>query len=138
MERKIYHQYTVEGVKGPFAQAVVVGDLAFIASRGPKDPLKGGVSPDDVLDQTEVVVRRLNSTLQEIGLSMANMVKHTIYVKAGEDGRAVAKKFHDEVTRYAPNHRAEPDAGSFYYVSGFTSPTTKVEVDTFAAFTDSK
>ena len=148
MERKFYPLYhrmdaieSTSGEKWPrgemheFAKAIVVGNLAFLSGVAVES---GEVTSGDVLEQTEVVVAKINSTLQDIGLSLANLVKHTIYVKQGEDGHAVSNKFHDECYRYAPSLKDEPDAGTLIYVPALALDEMKVEIDVIAAYTDPK
>ncbi len=146
MKRQFYPLYRrmnpVESPKGAawprremheFAKAIVVGNLAFLSGVS----VEPGEAPSgDALEQVEVIVKKLNSTLQDIGLSLGNLVKHTIYVKQGEDGHAISNKFHDECYRYAPILRDEPDAGTLVYVYGLGLEGMKVEVDAMAAYTE--
>lgn len=137
MERKFYPLY-MGGLKREFAKVVVVGNLVFLSGIGGKAIETGAVTSDDVLEQTEVAVMRINSVLQELGLCLANMVKHTIYVKNGENPVAVARKFHDVCYSYAPSLREVPDAATLVIVSGFYDDDMKVEIDVIAAYMDSK
>jgi len=146
MKRKFYPLYRkmdpVESKKGAvwprremheFAKAIVVGDLAFLSGVS----VEPGEAPSgEALEQIEVIVKKLNSALQDIGLSLGKLVKHTIYVKQGEDGHAISNKFHDVCYKYAPILRDEPDAGTMVYVSGLGLDGMKVEVDVIAAYTD--
>lgn len=148
MKRKFYPQYRIGSMtksasgeqwprwdKHEFAKAIVVGNLAFLSGVAVE---KGEVPSGDVLEQTGVVVAKINSALKDIGLSLENLVKHTIYVKHGEDALAVANKFHDECYRYAPRLREEPDAGTLIYVPALSLDEMKVEIDVIAAYTDSE
>ena len=116
-----------------FAKAVVVGNLAFLSGVS----VEPGEAPSgNAMEQVEVIVSKLNSALQDIGLSLGNMVKHTTYVKLGEDGHAISNKFHDECYKYAPILRKEPDAGTMVYVARLGLDEMKVEIDVIAAYTD--
>jgi len=116
-----------------FAKAIVVGDFAFLSGVS----VEPGEAPSgDALEQTEVIVKKLNAALQDIGLTLGNLVKHTIYVKQGEDGHAISNKFHDESYRYAPILREKPDAGTMVYVCRLGLEEMKVEIDVIAAYTD--
>lgn len=135
MKRKFFPLY-YKGVKQEFAKAIVVGNLVFLSGFSGRAIETGQVTSEDVLEQIEVALAKVNSALQDLGLSLANMVKHTIYVKEGEDTAAVLRKFKDVCYRYAPSLKEEPDAGTLVVVSGLYQEDMKVEIDVIAAYTD--
>ena len=66
------------------ANTLTVGKIVFLSGTEALTIVNGeSVVAEDVFEQTEVVVRKMNATLVEIGLSIENMVKHTIYLKKG-------------------------------------------------------
>ena len=146
MKRKFYPLYSkmspVKSGKGEtwprremheFAKAIVVGNLAFFSGVS----VEPGEAPSgDTLEQVEVIVKKLDSALHDIGLSLGNIVKHTTYVKQREDGHAISNKFHDECYKYAPILKDEPDAGTMVYVARLGLDEMKVEIDIIAAYTD--
>jgi enamine deaminase RidA (YjgF/YER057c/UK114 family) len=115
-----------------------VGKLVFLSGTEAMAIENGKtVVPEDVLKQTEVVVKKMNDTLKEIGLSIENMVKHTIYMKKGAaDPVEVIGKFHKECYRYGPGLKKRPSTGTLVVVEGLAVEAFKIEVDAIAAYPD--
>ena len=118
-------------------KTLTVGKIVFLSGTEALDFEKGGAIDDDTMKQIEVIVKKMNATLQEIGLSVGNMVKHTIYMtKGAAEPIDVIRKFHDECYRYAPSLKKKPSTGTLAVVEALTSPAFKVEVDAIAAIPD--
>jgi 2-iminobutanoate/2-iminopropanoate deaminase len=64
---------------GPYSQAIVAGDLVFVAGQGPTDPATGQ-APPDVGDQTRQVLRNLGAILEAAGSSLDKVVKVTAHL----------------------------------------------------------
>lgn len=120
------------------ANTLTVGKIVFLSGTEALTIVNGeSVVAEDVFEQTEVVVRKMNATLVEIGLSIENMVKHTIYLKKGSaDPVDIIRKFHDECYKYGPGLRERPSTGTLTVVEGLAVPTFKIEVDAIAAYPD--
>jgi enamine deaminase RidA (YjgF/YER057c/UK114 family) len=112
------------------ARSVEAGDLILLA--GMEGAEAGGVSPN-VLDQVSVAVRKIDDTLRQSGLSIANMVKHKLYVKQGSDIQAVVGAFHRAATRLAPGLVKHPSAETVIVVEGLASPELLFEAGVIAA-----
>jgi enamine deaminase RidA (YjgF/YER057c/UK114 family) len=117
------------------ANTLTVGNIVFLSGTEAMTMVDGqSVVPEDVFEQTEVVVRKMNASLVEIGLTIENMVKHTIYLKKDSANPVdIIRKFHDECYKYGPGLREKPSTGTLVVVEGLAVPTFKIEVDSIAA-----
>lgn len=132
-----YHRTYYEGMQMDICKTLTVGKLVFLSGTEAMDFEKGGAVVEDTSEQIEVVVKKMNAALEELGLSIGNMIKHTIYMKKGSaDPVAVIQKFHEECHRYAPGLKEKPSTGTLAVVEGLAVDTFKVEVDAIAAYPD--
>lgn len=74
---------------GPYSQAIICGDLVFCSGQTPIDPATGQLVPGDVKDQAHRVMHNLKAVLAKAGVSFAQVVKATIYLKDLGDFAAV-------------------------------------------------
>jgi 2-iminobutanoate/2-iminopropanoate deaminase len=65
---------------GPYSQAVRSGDLLFLSGQVPLDPASGNLVEGTIEAQTERVILNLSAVLAAAGLSLANVVKTTVYM----------------------------------------------------------
>lgn len=66
---------------GPYNHGVRVGDLLFCAGQIPIDPAHpGGPLPADVRAQTERVLENIRLILEDQGLTLAHVVKTTVFM----------------------------------------------------------
>lgn len=66
---------------GPYNHGVRVGELLFCAGQIPIDPAHpGGPLPADIKAQTERVLENINLILEDQKLSLANIVKTTVFM----------------------------------------------------------
>ena len=118
-------------------KTLTVGKIVFLSGTEALDFEKGGTIDEDPMKQIEVIVKKMNDTLKEIGLDIGNMVKHTLYMTRGSaEPIDVIRKFHDECYKYAPSLKEKPSTGTLAVVESLTSPAFKVEVDAIAAIPD--
>jgi enamine deaminase RidA (YjgF/YER057c/UK114 family) len=126
-----------EGMQMDISKTLRVGNIVFMSGTEAMDPAQGGKVPEDTFKQIEVIVRKMNEALVEIGLTLDALVKHTIYMtKGSSDTIQVIRKFHDECYKYAPGLKQRPCTGTLAVVDGLAVPTFKVEVDAVAAYPD--
>ncbi len=64
---------------GPYSQAVVVGDLVFVAGQVPRDP-QTGQTPESIEDQTRLVLSNIRAILEEAGCTMQQVVRVDVYL----------------------------------------------------------
>jgi len=110
---------------GPYSQAVDTGDLVFLSGQIPLDPAGGQfVGAGDIQAQTERVIQNLKGVLEGAGLTLANVVRTTVYLV---DLAEFAKM--NEV--YARHFASEPPARSTVQVSALPR-SARVEIDAIA------
>jgi 2-iminobutanoate/2-iminopropanoate deaminase len=64
---------------GPYSQAVVVGDLIFVAGQVPKDPQTGQI-PESIEDQTRQVFANIAAILEAAGSNLSQIVRVDVYL----------------------------------------------------------
>ncbi|RLK49404.1 RidA family protein [Microbacterium telephonicum] len=66
---------------GPYSHGVVAGGFLFTAGFGPQDPATGQVVPGGVYEQTQQVLRNVESVLAARGATMDDVVKVTAHLE---------------------------------------------------------
>jgi 2-iminobutanoate/2-iminopropanoate deaminase len=66
---------------GPYSQAVIEGDLVFVAGQGPTDPATGNLELGDARSQTTRVLQNLEAILTAAGSSMDQVIRCNVYLK---------------------------------------------------------
>lgn len=64
---------------GPYSQAIVSGNLVFVAGQRPQDPTTGEIG-ETIQEQTRQVIKNLESVLAAAGSSLASVVRSTVYL----------------------------------------------------------
>jgi 2-iminobutanoate/2-iminopropanoate deaminase len=65
---------------GPYSQAIRAGQLLFLSGQIPLDPASGQLVDGDIAAQTRRVMENLAAVLKTAGLSLADVVRTTIYL----------------------------------------------------------
>jgi 2-iminobutanoate/2-iminopropanoate deaminase len=65
---------------GPYSQAIRAGGFVFASGQIPLDPATNAVIEGDITAQTHRVLQNLSAVLSAAGLSMADVVKTTVYL----------------------------------------------------------
>jgi 2-iminobutanoate/2-iminopropanoate deaminase len=65
---------------GPYSQAVVAGDTVFCAGQVGLDPATGKLVAGGIAAETARVLQNLAAVLEAAGLSLADVVKTTVFV----------------------------------------------------------
>ena len=73
---------------GPYSQALDTGNMLFISGQIPIDPATGNM-PESVTDQAKQVLTNITNILAEAGLTMANVVKTSVFLSDLNDFAAV-------------------------------------------------
>ena len=66
---------------GPYTQAIRIGDLVFTSGQIPLDPVTGTMIQGGIAEQTERVLQSLQAVLIAAGLSLAHVVKTTVFLQ---------------------------------------------------------
>ena len=117
------------GAIGPYSQAQVVRlhggqRLVYTAGQVGLDPAKGELVPGDVAEQTAQVMKNLAAVLRGAGLTLADVVKTTVFLIDMNDFKAM-----NEV--YGKHFSAAPPARTTVAVAGLPR-NARVEIEAVA------
>jgi 2-iminobutanoate/2-iminopropanoate deaminase len=73
------------GAIGPYSQAVMAGDTLFVSGQIGIDPATGKIESGDAAGQARQVLENLKAILEDAGMSLADVVKTTIYLASLDD-----------------------------------------------------
>jgi 2-iminobutanoate/2-iminopropanoate deaminase len=113
---------------GPYSQAVRAGSFIFCAGQVPLDPKTGQIVSEDIAEQTRRVLDSVTAILKAEGLTVANVVKTTVFLADFEDFQKM-----NEV--YATYFTGNPPARSTVGVSTLPK-NARIEIEAIA-FDDS-
>ncbi len=118
---------------GPYSQAQVVrlhggNKLVTTAGQVALDPRTGELVPGDVAAQTEQVMKNLAAVLRGAGLSLADVIKTTVYLVDMADFQAMNKVYGEHFT-------SSPPARSTVAVSALPK-SARVEIEAVAVGRD--
>ena len=65
---------------GPYSQAIKVGDLVYTSGQIPIDPATGSFVVGGIKEQTRQSLTNVQAILEEVGLTMSNVVKTTVFM----------------------------------------------------------
>ncbi len=68
------------GAIGPYSQAVVCGNMLYTSGQIAIDPATGALAGDDIVTQTEQVMKNLGAILEAAGSSYEKTVKTTCFL----------------------------------------------------------
>lgn len=78
--REIISTDRAPGAIGPYSQAIKVGGMVYCSGQIPIDPATGEFVSNDVVEQTEQVLKNLSEVLTAAGTSLGNVVKTTVFL----------------------------------------------------------
>lgn len=101
MSRRILRSDNAPEPIGPYSQAIQIDKFIFTAGQIAINPKTGTIESADIIDQTRQVLENLSAVLQSAGVSLAEVVKTTIFLKEMNDFPKVneiyAGYFHDSL-----------------------------------------
>lgn len=109
---------------GPYSQAIEAGGFLFLSGQIPLDPVSGQMCGDDAASQAIQVMKNIEAVLRAAGLSLAAVVKATIFLADMADFATVNEVY----GRYFPS---EPPARSTVSVKGLPKEAL-VEIEVVA------
>jgi 2-iminobutanoate/2-iminopropanoate deaminase len=74
---------------GPYSQAVVEGDLVFVAGQGCINPQTGKLETGDVRSETKRTFQNLQAILEAAGSSLDDVMKCNVYLRDINDFAAM-------------------------------------------------
>ena len=74
---------------GPYSQAIVEGDLIFVAGQGPINPGTGSLELGDARSETKRVFENLKAILEAAGSSLEHVLKCNVYLRDINDFAAM-------------------------------------------------
>jgi 2-iminobutanoate/2-iminopropanoate deaminase len=131
MKKKTY-PLIYAGKKQPYARSVVVGDLVFISGMSGRAIETGEISSDNLADQMREALDKIRAALTEVGTSMDNIVKTTIYLKNMDDYNSMRQIEKEYWQKYAPRLIEEPPASTFLQPASLVRPDIRIEIDVIA------
>jgi 2-iminobutanoate/2-iminopropanoate deaminase len=90
------------GAIGPYSQAIVSGNTVYVSGQIPIDPVTGEFVSQDVVLQTEQVLKNLTEVLLAAGSSLKNVVKTTVFLADMNDFAAVNEVYARYFTENKP------------------------------------
>ena len=123
-ERSVVSAWDAPAAIGPYSQAIRNGSLVFCSGQVPLDPASGALVAGGIEDQTERVLENLVAVLGAAGLSLAQVVKTTVFLVSMDDFAAM-----NEV--YARYFTDDPPARSTVAVAALPKGA-RVEIEAVA------
>ncbi|MDF2568514.1 MAG: yabJ 1 [Sporomusa sp.] len=87
---------------GPYSQAIKANGFLFISGQIPLDSITGQIVYGGVENQTHQVLANLRAILEREGLSFANAVKTTVFLKDMDDFAVMNKVYSQYFTEEPP------------------------------------
>ena len=82
--KRVVATLNAPGAIGPYNQAIDTGDFVFASGQIPINPADGTI-PDGIKAQTQQAIMNVMAILNEVGLSLENVVKTTVYLHDMKD-----------------------------------------------------
>lgn len=93
------------GAIGPYSQAIDTGSMVFISGQIPVDPATGNV-PEGISAQTAQSLANVKAILAEAGLTVANVIKTTVFLADMNDFAAMNEVYASVFTAPFPARSA--------------------------------
>jgi 2-iminobutanoate/2-iminopropanoate deaminase len=87
--REIISTDRAPGAIGPYSQAIKTGGMVYCSGQIPIDPATGEFVSNDVVEQTEQVLKNLSEVLKAAGSDLGNVVKTTVFLADMDDFAAM-------------------------------------------------
>lgn len=86
---KAIHTEKAPAAIGSYSQAIEVNGLVYTSGQIPVDPTTGTFSEGGIKEQTRQSLTNVKNILEEAGLTMANVVKTTVFLDNMDDFAAM-------------------------------------------------
>ena len=91
---------------GPYSQAIQVGNLIYTSGQIPIDPATGVFAEGGIKEQTRQSLTNVKAILEEVGLTMSNVVKTTVFMADMNDFADMNSVYADFFTEPYPARSA--------------------------------
>ena len=91
---------------GPYSQGIEANGMVFVSGQLPIDPATGDFAGTDISAQAEQSLKNVQSVLAEAGLTLANVVKSTVFLKDIKDFAAMNEVYARFFTEGCPARSA--------------------------------
>jgi 2-iminobutanoate/2-iminopropanoate deaminase len=118
------HPPGVPEPRGPYSPAVRAGGFIFVAGQGPIDPATNQLSLGDIRHETRLVLTNIQRILKACGVTMAEVVKCSVFLGDGRDFAAMNEVYAEF---FGPHKPARTTVEC-----RFATPEMKVEIDCIA------
>lgn len=88
---------------GPYCHAMKSGNLVFCSGQTPLDPDTMKIVGTTIEEQTERVLNNLSIVLAEVGLTLKNVIKTTVYLKSMDDFKGMNRIYEEMFTGHKPS-----------------------------------
>jgi 2-iminobutanoate/2-iminopropanoate deaminase len=120
--RKVIQTTNAPRPRGPYSQAIVVGDLVFVAGQVPVNPATNELELGDIQSQTRLALENVRAVLEAAGSSMRDVVRVGVFLADLKDFAAMNEVY----SKFFP---IDPPARS---TVGVQLPKIKIEIDCVA------
>lgn len=86
---KALHTDKAPAAIGPYSQAIEVNGMVFASGQIPLDPATGNVVEGGIKEQTRQALTNAKAIMESAGLSLANVVKTTVFMADMSDFAAM-------------------------------------------------
>jgi 2-iminobutanoate/2-iminopropanoate deaminase len=124
MSKKVISAPDAPQAVGPYSQGIRVGDLVFLAGQIPTIPATGEFPAGGITEQAEQVIANIKALLAAEGLTLANVVKSSVFLADLADFAAMNAV-------YAKHFIAPFPARSTFQVAGLPKGA-KIEIEVVA------
>jgi 2-iminobutanoate/2-iminopropanoate deaminase len=109
MEHHTFPNSAIPAAYGPYSHAVVAGDYVFLAGQTARDAVTGKLIDGDIRAQTARALAIVTEILGQLGLSLKDVVRSTVYLASIADFDAMNSVYSKVLQPpYRPQHSALP------------------------------
>lgn len=103
---KALHTDKAPAAIGPYSQAIEVNGMVFASGQIPLDPATGNVVEGGIKEQTHQALTNAKAIMEAAGLSLANVVKTTVFMADMADFAAMNEVYSTFFTKPYPARSA--------------------------------
>ncbi|TXI68850.1 MAG: RidA family protein [Cyclobacteriaceae bacterium] len=81
MSKEVIYSANAPEPIGPYSQAIKVGSMLFVSGQIAIDKASGKILTDNIIEETNQVLKNLSEVLAAAGMDFSNVVKCSIFLK---------------------------------------------------------